>query len=61
MPQAATSAPASGASAIWETTAADHRALLAAISSSSLTMLGTAAVAAGLKNTVPADRPAATA
>jgi hypothetical protein len=53
-PQAATSAPRSGASAIWETTAADHRPLLAAASSCSLTMAGRTDAAAGLKNTAPA-------
>ncbi len=61
VPQAATSAPAAGASAIWEATAADHRPLLAATSSPSATMLGSAEAAAGLKNTAPADRPKAIA
>ena len=60
-PQAATTAPASGPSAIWETTAADHRPLLAATNSSSSTTLGRAEAAAGLKNTAPAANPTATA
>jgi hypothetical protein len=60
-PTAATRAPASGARAIWEMTAADHRALLAATSSSSSTMLGSTVLAAGLKNTPPAASPNATA
>ena len=42
-------------------TAADHRPLLAAISSSSSTMLGSTELAAGLKNTAPAASPKATA
>jgi hypothetical protein len=60
-PQTATSAPAAGARAIWEITAADHSPLFAATNSSSATMPGRVEAAAGLKNTVPADRPNATA
>jgi hypothetical protein len=59
-PTVATRAPARGASAIWEMTAADHRPLLAATSSSSSTMLGSTELAAGLKNTPPAASPKAT-
>jgi hypothetical protein len=60
-PTAAIRAPASGARAIWEMTAADHRPELAATSSPSSTMLGSTELAAGLKNTAPAASPNATA
>ncbi len=56
-PRAATSAPPSGASAIWETTAADHRPLLAATSSCSSTMKGSTEAEAGLKNTRAGRQP----
>src|SRR6266702_1944020 len=56
-PNAATLAPPAGASAIWEMTAADHRPLLAAISSSSPTMAGSTDAEAGLKNTRSCRQP----
>lgn len=56
-PNAATIAPPAGASAIWEMTAADHRPLLAAISSSSPTMAGSTDAEAGLKNTRSCRQP----
>ena len=51
-PATATSAPATGASAIWEITAADQIAELAATTWSSGTRAGTMLAAAGLKKTL---------
>ena len=55
-PAKATRAPASGARAIWEITAADQTAELAPTTSSSGTTVGSTLAAAGLKNTLKPDR-----
>ena len=55
-PATATSAPATGASAIWEITAADQIAELAATTWSSGTRAGRTLAAAGLKKTLNPDR-----
>ena len=60
-PAHATRAPARGASAIWEMTAADQMAELAPTRSSSSTRVGVMLAAAGLKNTVNDDRANAAA
>ncbi|HXH56551.1 MAG TPA: hypothetical protein VNL12_04535 [Iamia sp.] len=54
-PAMATSAAATGASAIWEITAADQIAELAPTTSSSGTSVGRTLAAAGLKKTLKAD------
>lgn len=59
-PAAAARNPATGASRIWASTAADQMPELAATSSSSPTRVGSRELAAALKNTDPADRPKAT-
>src|SRR5262249_44077802 len=60
-PAVVVSSPASGAITTWLSTAADQIALLAATSSSCFTSAGSSELAAGLKNTAPADRPNASA
>lgn len=57
----ATRPPAAGARAIWDSTAADHTAELAPTTLSSPARAGTTLAAAGLKNTVRAERPKAAA
>jgi hypothetical protein len=56
-PTHATRAPAKGASAIWDRTAADQRAEFAPTSSSSSTSDGKTLAAAGVKKTLKAERP----
>lgn len=55
-PAKATSAPAAGARAIWEITALDQIAELAATMSSGSTSDGSTLAAAGLNSTVSVDR-----
>jgi len=56
-PKMTTSSPAAGARTIWQSTAAVQMPLLAATRSDSSTIAGSADPAAGLKKTVPTDRP----
>lgn len=53
--------PATGASAIWLSTAAVQMPLFAATSSSSRTSAGSALLAAGLNMTAPSESPNAIA
>lgn len=61
VPAKATRASASGARAIWETTAAGQMAELAATTWSRPTRVGSTLAAAGLKDTVPTDSAKAAA
>jgi hypothetical protein len=60
-PAVVTSSPATGARAIWESTAAVQMPELAATISSWCTSDGSSDPAAGLKKADPADRPKAMA